>query len=557
MILRRKKQPFNDLNMKKALFPIFILIIWLMIKDNTMNAQTFFWSNQIGSEYYDSGGSGCCDNEGNFYFAGGFQGIFCYFQTDTLVRHGVNDLFLVKYDPTGKELWVRQIGGWNEESFESIEVNYDNVSNHIFISGSFYGAVSFGSCIMTSRGRLDIFLLKYNLDGNCVWGTQAGGDGDDEASKIAFDKNGCIYMCGSNSLTANFDDFEIPRGGFLAKFNQDGKCQWAKNKFAWSQIRTPGLKIFDSDIIVGGCLGVDDTVRIDTIVIAHKGFCSSLICCFDSKGDAKWLREGISLYTESVSDIAIDVDGNIFQTGYFVDSINFSGTFLASKTGKQEMFLVKYDKTGKPLWARQTVSSYYAEGFSLSTDRNGKITVTGHYSGTTRFDDFQVKSISNEDMFMTSYDNSGKCLGAYSFGNGLGSGICNDTEGNPYFTYLFSGSTSLGSKVFNSYGGTDIIIAKCSAITGLEEPPKNEQNTLLIYANPNTGKCNITIPDEFKNDKNLRLQIFDNKGRLIQQSAVEIAEDKIKLNIEAQAKGMYTAILSNGKKSYSGKIVFK
>ncbi len=543
--------------MKIIFFIIGFVLTCAIFNFNTVNGQTFFWSNQIGSEYYDSGGSGCCDNEGNFYFAGGFQGIFCYFQTDTLVRHGVNDLFLVKYDPTGKELWVRQIGGWNEESFEFIKVNYDNVSNHIFISGSFYGAVSFGSCVMTSRGGLDIFLLKYNLDGNCVWGTQAGGVGDDRASKIAFDKNGCIYMCGSNSLTANFDDFEIPRGGFLAKFNQDGKCQWAKNKFAWSQIRTPGLKIVDSDIIVGGCLEVDDTVRIDTIIIAHKGFWSSLICCFDSKGDAKWLREGISHITESVSDIAIDVDGNIFQTGYFRDSINFSGTFLAPKTGKKEMFLVKYDKTGKPLWARQTVSSYYTEGFSLATDRNGKITVTGHYSGTTRFDDFQVKSISNEDMFMTSYDNSGKCLGAYSFGNGWGSGICNDTEGNPYFTYLFSGSTSLGSKVFNSYGGTDIILAKCSAITGLEDPPKKEQNSLLIYANPNTGKCNISIPDEFKKEKNLRLQIFDNKGRLIQQSAVEIAEDKIKLNIEAQAKGMYTAILSNGKKNYSGKIVFE
>ena len=98
----------------------------------------------------------------------------------------------------------------------------------------------------------------------------------------------------------------------------------------------------------------------------------------------------------------------------------------------------------------------------------------------------------------------------------------------------FQNTLVIRSSTFDSRGGSDIFIANCSPIAGLEEPQKNEQN-----------------------EKSLRLQIFDNKGRLIQQAAVENAEDKIKLNIEAQAKGMYTAILSNGKKSYSGKIVFE
>ncbi len=544
--------------MKKVFFIICFVLTCGIVSVNTVNAQTFFWSNQIGSEYYDSGGSGCCDNEGNFYFAGGFQGIFCYFQTDTLVRHGVNDLFLVKYDPTGKELWVRQIGGWNEESFESIEVNYDNVSNHIFISGSFYGAVSFGSCIMTSRGGLDIFLLKYNLDGNCVWGAQAGGVGDDEASKIAFDKNGCIYMCGSNSLTANFDDFEVPRGGFLAKFNKDGNCLWAKNKFDWapyfnSQIRSAGLKILDSEIIVGGGMAVDDTIKIDTIIIAHKGYGSSVICCFDSNGFVKWVKEGISIATETTSNIALDKNGDIFQTGYFVDTIYFNGDFLSAESKQKEMFLVKYDKTGKFKWAKHA-NGGYSEGFNIVSDGNGSVTVVGHFGGLVQFGDFSIKSISSQDMFLSSYNSFGNCLGIYYYESGDGTGIFQDTNGYLYFTFLFSGSTSLGSKVFNSYGGTDIIIAKCAPITGLEEPQKNDQNQLLIYANPNTGKCNITIPDEFKNENNLTLYIYDLKGKLVQQSKVELSEGNIRLNIEARAKGMYTAILSNGKRAIRGRL---
>jgi len=33
-------------------------------------------------------------------------------------------------------------------------------------------------------------------------------------------------------------------------------------------------------------------------------------------------------------------------------------------------------------------------------------------------------------------------------------------------------------------------------------------------------------------------------------------EGKIKLSLEAEAKGLYNAVLSNGSKTYSGKIIF-
>jgi hypothetical protein len=36
-----------------------------------------------------------------------------------------------------------------------------------------------------------------------------------------------------------------------------------------------------------------------------------------------------------------------------------------------------------------------------------------------------------------------------------------------------------------------------------------------------------------------------------------MTEGKIKLNISAQARGVYNAVLSNGKKNYSGRIVFE
>ena len=108
-----------------------------------------------------------------------------------------------------------------------------------------------------------------------------------------------------------------------------------------------------------------------------------------------------------------------------------------------------------------------------------------------------------------------------------------------------------------SYRGYDIYIAKLDAITGVENVERVANNSLLIYANPNQGKCNITIPAEFNNEKILVLSIFDNTGKLIQQNKLNINDGTIKLSLEAEAKGIYNVSLSNGKRSYSGKIVFE
>jgi hypothetical protein len=198
-----------------------------------------------------------------------------------------------------------------------------------------------------------------------------------------------------------------------------------------------------------------------------------------------------------------------------------------------------------------------AEGHKLYSDSEGFTYVTGYFSGSASFDGFDITSYSTKDMFLARYSPQGNCLGVVHFAKGKGSGITEDPQGNPIVKFLFNPSATLGENFFTSRGQDDILVFKIDAINGLKDEKTSDGNQLLIYANPNTGKCTITIPEEFANEKNLVLQIFDLQGKLIQQSAIEITDGKIKLDIQAQAKGMYTAVLSNGKKSYTGKIVFE
>ncbi|MBL0342676.1 MAG: T9SS type A sorting domain-containing protein [Bacteroidetes bacterium] len=121
----------------------------------------------------------------------------------------------------------------------------------------------------------------------------------------------------------------------------------------------------------------------------------------------------------------------------------------------------------------------------------------------------------------------------------------------------FNNTVTIGSNTITSYGGRDVFLAKSDAITGLEEPERSSSNQLLIYANPNAGKCNITVPEEFVNERYLELTIFDNSGRTVQKKILEMNDGTIKVELEAQAKGVYSITLGNGKRVFSGKMVIE
>jgi hypothetical protein len=144
---------------------------------------------------------------------------------------------------------------------------------------------------------------------------------------------------------------------------------------------------------------------------------------------------------------------------------------------------------------------------------------------------------------------SGKPTGAVS--------ISSDVNSNAYITGSFRNSVDFGLTTLESHGGSDIFVAKLDVITGITERKGAENNQLIIYANPTTGKCNITVPDDFLNEKNLTLCIFDNSGKRIQQKTLEMNEGKIRVDLEEEAKGIYNVKLGNGKKVYGGRIVFQ
>jgi len=550
----------------RSIYKIIIAIVILAYSNSASFSQDCFWSSQAGGIKDEYTFSIVTDFNGNSYLGGIYYSNPFYTNSGDLYCSGLNDLFLIKYDPMGNEIWSMRFGGPNEtldESFGSMVL--DTLHSRLLITGSFYQKLTLPDTVLTGNG-LTIFLIVMDLGKNVLWARAAGGNGENSGFGIAYDDLGNIYISGSNQDDAIFQLDTIPRGGFVAKYTEGGNLLWAKKKFNYISPSSINTEVVPSNLcfvnqklyISGDAL--KETIVIDTISVTLPiGHNAVFLSSFSQDGNIEWLRiVGYPQGSEG-SNISCDRIGNIYLTGTMWGSSGiFGDDTLHSNHG--DCFIAKYSSNGIYHWAHGIQPSGFARGKSVSVDRENNVYFTGGFMGEGHFGPYSLisnaTSMDTMDMFLAKYNEEGECIGARQYSRGS-SRVTVDHTGHVLQGGTFYNTLDVGPQPLTSRGKSDVFIAKCSPITGIVQPKPESSNTLLIYANPNTGQCRVTIPEEFNHEKTLILEIYDQAGRLIQKAQLNIFGDSIELDISAQAKGMYNAILSNGKKYYSGKIIFE
>ena len=79
------------------------------------------------------------------------------------------------------------------------------------------------------EGR-DIFVAKFDADMNPVWAKKATGPGNDMAYSLALDDKGILYVYGSIEQSLDFEGTTIETSGppdvFVARFDPNGEVRW-------------------------------------------------------------------------------------------------------------------------------------------------------------------------------------------------------------------------------------------------------------------------------------------------------------------------------------------
>lgn len=135
------------------------------------------------------------------YVLGKFPGTATFGDT-TITSVGMENIYLAKYDSTGDFQWV-----WQSEAKARWDKNRSiatDENNNIYLGGYFSNTKTFGNTTLSTKGDFDIFVTKFDENGNILWTKQAGGTGNDRSYAITTDSDNNVYISGYFNDTAYF-----------------------------------------------------------------------------------------------------------------------------------------------------------------------------------------------------------------------------------------------------------------------------------------------------------------------------------------------------------------
>ena len=334
--------------------------------------------------------------------------------------------------------WTKQLGTTTYDS--GIGVTTDS-SDNIYVTGLTDGDLD-GN---TSSGGRDIFLLKYNSSGTKQWTKQLGTSDNDSGLGVTTDSSGNIYVTGETWGGLDGNTSSGKNDIFLVKYNSSGTKQWTKQLGTSDNDSGLGVTTDSSGNIYvtgetwGGLDGNTSSGKNDIFLVKYN-----------SSGTKQWTKQlGTSTFDEG-SGVTTDSSGNIYVTGDTGGGLDGN-----TSSGKQDIFLIKYNSSGTKQWTKQLSNSSNEQVFGVATDSSGNIYVTGTTMGNLDGNTFCYCN----DIFLIKYNSSGtkqwtKQLGTSTFDAAYG--VTTDSSGNIYVT----GGTGGGLDGNTSSGSGDIFIVK-------------------------------------------------------------------------------------------------
>ncbi len=121
---------------------------------SNITPQSKQWTKQLGTSNNDYGRGIATDSSGNVYVAGETSS-----GLDGNSSSGGEDFFLVKYNSAGAKQWTKQLGTSSNERANGVSTDF---SGNVYVAGYTEGGLDGNS----NSGNKDLFIVKYNSDGN-------------------------------------------------------------------------------------------------------------------------------------------------------------------------------------------------------------------------------------------------------------------------------------------------------------------------------------------------------------------------------------------------------
>lgn len=312
----------------------------------------------------------------------------------TLHSAGGKDIFVARYDGTGQLVWAVSAGSAGDDEGASVAAIADGtlvVTGFCSGEATFNSATTAATVLPVAGGAEDIFLAKYDADGDLVWLTGAGGAGLDKGLGVCAFPNGTSAITGRCTGSVNFSATASVTGYggtdiFVTKYDSAGIPIWARNAGSAGDDAAVAICALDdgSCAITGFYTGTADFIcpcgAEDTLVSA--GSTDIFVAKFLSNGNFKWAKSAGG--TEADEGIAIAANGDTLAvTGSFKQTATFSQVPTDKNTitsaGEDDIFVAKYSLSGSLTSLVKAGGTALDKGLGIELLSDGTTLTTGRF----------------------------------------------------------------------------------------------------------------------------------------------------------------------------------
>lgn len=443
----------------------FILITIFFIAPT--NAQNVQWAHKGTSQGYEYGNSIATDDSGNVYITGQIEYITRFDNGTNIKARGSHDIFAAKYAPDGTLKWVQSAGGIGGDVGYGIAVD---ALHNVYVTGEMEKVCYFSPTdSLTSNGGNDIFISKYDSNGQFLWAKSFGSTESDKGYSLITNSNGDIFLTGFYSAHIYFDNIHLSPGGYAdiytMKLNTDGDVQWVKRAIGAGHEKGKGITYDQSgNLYVAGYFSGQTTFSGTTI--NNNSVTGGYLVKYDPNGQLIWVKGNCcgESYYES---IGIDSDGFLYAAGNFKGTVNIAGTTLTA-SGSTDILVVKYDSLGNIVWAKKAGGPFEDNACGITVDSVSQMFyITGLVDNNGYFDSFHVSTAGNRDVFIAAYNFNGDCQWVQRYGGtdrDIANGISSDRNGNIVTTGTFVGNATFGNFSLSGNLLTDLYVNKVNPV---------------------------------------------------------------------------------------------
>lgn len=426
------------------------------------------------------------------------------------INGGSSDAFIMKLDPNGNLLWIKQMGagsfgaalpGGDTSGGEYCSQFLIDSHGDVYCSGSTNGSLG-----ESNGGLSDIFIMKLSSLGDLLWIKQTGSGSfgsslpggtpiRETCHYLKLDSLDNVYCAGE--VEGSFGE---SGGGqediFVMKLDPFGNLIWIKQAGSGSFGSSfPGGDTSRSDRLHGFEIDSNDNLYLaggtfGSLGEVNGGDSDAFIIKLSSLGSLLWVKQtgagafgstlpgGDTTKNDFCEWLDLDINGNVYCTG------ETRGSLGESIGGAWDIFIMKLDSLGNLVWVKQAGTGTFGASFpggdltgldcySTKIDINNNFFCAGITQGASA-----ESSGGGDDAIVMKLDPMGNLLWVKQTGSGLfgstlpggsssGDELCMDLQldssGN---AYCLGGTTSSLGEI--NGGGSDMFIMKLNLLGNLE-----------------------------------------------------------------------------------------